>query len=156
MKELVRGFATTVKSPRAGAQLPVIRQFVKFSLVGVINTITSITVYELAKLLFQLEPLVANLFAFSAGVTVSYILNKRWTFRNTSANHRQLYTRFFLINVVGLAISETIIYVVHSLAGFHDRVGFAAAVAVVVFWNFNANRAWTFPQPKGVADDGQS
>lgn len=151
MKELVRGFATTVKSPRTGAQLPVIRQFVKFSLVGVINTTTSIVVYEFMKFAFHLQPLVANLFAFSAGVTVSYTLNKRWTFRNTSANHRQLYTRFFLINIVGLIISESIIYAVHTIGGLHDRVGFATAVVVVVFWNFNANRAWTFPQPKSVA-----
>jgi len=155
MRDLVKGMVVTARSPRQGAQLPVIRQFVKFSMVGVVNTVTSFSVYEAAKHYLGLVPLTANALAFCVGVTVSYLLNKRWTFRNTSRRHHELYARFFLINIGGLLISETVIYLVHNYLGFHDRLAFASSVVVVVFWNFNANRAWTFKQPVAQNDKSQ-
>lgn len=156
MKELTKGLVQTIRSPKSGLRLPVIRQFMKFSLVGLVNTFVSITIYELMKSLFHLQPLSANAVAFIGGVTMSYGLNKRWTFRNSSGRHRDLYTKFFLINIVGLILSESIIYLVHVVLGLHDRIGFAAAVAIVVFWNFNANRTWTFNISDDIAKNGKN
>lgn len=156
MKELISGFITTARSPREGLRLRVIRQFMKFSSVGVLNTLTSASVYELMKKLFGLPPLSANAFAFFAGVTVSYFLNKRWTFRVVGGRHAVLYSRFFAVNIGGFLISEGVIFILHNLFGLHDRIAFFSSVAVVVFWNFNVNRAWTFKGHDHVASSTEN
>ncbi|MBI4089780.1 MAG: GtrA family protein [Candidatus Kerfeldbacteria bacterium] len=153
MKDLLQGLYTTARSPRSGLQLPVVRQFIKFSMVGVVNTLTSSSVYLVATRPLGLDPLVGNAIAFAAAVTVSFSLNKLWTFRDRSRALRRQYSLFFLISGVGFLCSETIIFVLHTWLGFHDLLAFGTAVVVVLFWNFGANRAWTFGQPT-VAPDG--
>ena len=123
---------------------PVVRQFVKFALVGVINTLTSTSVYLLATRSFGWHPLSANALAFVVAVTVSYVLNKRWTFRDPRRDYHRQYVQFFTVSTIGFSLSEGIIWLVHSVMGIHDLVAFGTAVVIVLFWNFTANRLWTF------------
>lgn len=145
MRELLQGFIVTLRSPRAGLRLPVIRQFVKFSIVGTLNTVASTIVYTTSTRALRLDPLVANALAFLVAVTISFFLNKHWTFRDPQPQYLRQYSRFFTVSAIGLVTSETIILVLHKLLGLHDLIAFFSAIAVVLFWNFNANRAWTFP-----------
>lgn len=153
MKELLQGLYTAARSPRSGLQLKVVRQFIKFSIVGVINTLTSSIVYLVATRPLGLDPLIGNAIAFGVAVTVSFTLNKLWTFHDRSRDFRRQYALFFLISGVGFVSSETIIFVLHTWLGFHDLLAFGIAVVVVMFWNFGANRAWTFARPTVASND---
>ncbi|MBI4093011.1 MAG: GtrA family protein [Candidatus Kerfeldbacteria bacterium] len=146
MKDLVHGLLTTARSPRTGWQLPVIRQFVKFGIVGVTNTLTSIGIYTLLTRPFHLDPLLANIPTFLIAVTQSFFLNSRWTFRWQEGSSIRQYSKFLTINLLGLALSESFLFFFHRLLNIHDFVAFLMTITVVVFWNFSANRTWTFPQ----------
>lgn len=122
----------------------VARQFIKFAMVGVVNTSTSFTIYFVVTRLFGIPPLVANAAAFIVAVSVSYTLNKRWTFRDPRRASAGQYSRFVIINIVGLALSELIIAALHHGLGWNDIVAFFGAVVIVMFWNFGANKLWTF------------
>ncbi|MBI4426498.1 MAG: GtrA family protein [Candidatus Kerfeldbacteria bacterium] len=156
MKELLAGLFTMARSPRRGWRLTVVRQFIKFSIVGVVNTLTSSAVYLLMTRPVGLDPLVGNAIAFAVAVTVSFTLNKLWTFRDRSPDYHRQYALFFVISGVGFVSSETIIFVLHKLLGLHDLAAFAAAVITVMFWNFSANRAWTFADRRVVAKRHES
>lgn len=125
-------------------QRPVIKQFAKFLIVGTVNTAASVSIYLLMTRPVNLDPLIANAIAFVVAVTVSYNLNKRWTFRDQQRAFVRQYSRFFMFSLVGLGISEAIIYGLHNVLGLHDLIAFFSAVAVVVFWNFGSNKLWTF------------
>lgn len=146
MKEFIQGVLTVFRSPRAASQLPVIRQFVKFSVVGTVNTFVSTFVYTLATRPFGLDPLIGNAIAFAAAVTLSFFLNKFWTFSNRERRYVWQYSRFFTVSGIGFLISESVIVLLHTILGIHDFIAFFTAVAVGLLWNFNANRSWTFPQ----------
>lgn len=133
-----------VRSHPFVAERPVLRQFFKFGMVGVVNTLTSATVYILLTRLVSVTPLVANALAFVIAVSVSFLLNKNWTFRDQQRAYAKQYSRFFLISLVGLGLSEMIIFVMHTRFGIHDLASFFTAVLLVMFWNFFANRWWTF------------
>lgn len=126
------------------ATRPGLRQFVKFSLVGGVNTATSTAVYLSLTRLVDISPLVANALAFIVAVTISFIFNKRWTFRDVGRDHARQYSKFFFISGLGLGWSELIIWWLHHLLGWPDLVAFFTAVVVVVGWNFTLNRWWTF------------
>ncbi len=144
MKELVHGLYRTVRNPRQGFQLAVVRQFIKFSIVGVVNTINSSVVYWIATRPFHIKPLIANAISFTIATSLSYLLNKTWTFRDAAARSTRQYSLFYLINLVGFVISETMLYILHIRLGVHDFIAFMSGVVIAMFWNFNANRAWTF------------
>ncbi len=123
---------------------PGLRQFIKFAMVGVINTLTSVSFYLLLTRWVGWDPLIANAGAFVVAVTVSFILNKSWTFRDQHRAYARQYAKFFTVNLIGLGLSESIIYLLHHQLGLHDLVAFFMAVTIVVFWNFFANKFWTF------------
>jgi putative flippase GtrA len=150
-----------------------VRQFVKFCIVGASSTAISYAVFSLlyyglhlpAWLHAVLAPypawqtfvdrhhgavVLAEAVAFALSVTNGFYWNRRWTFahaRGASA-HRQ-YGQFVLVNVVGLTLDLLIIWamtgVFRPMAGVYaPLLAKAVAISVVVFWNFLANKYWTF------------
>ena len=58
--------------------------------------------------------------------------------------------QFALVNIIGLAINNIILLVVFALirsfipAPFNYNLAKIFAIGVVLFWNFGANRLWTY------------
>lgn len=123
---------------------PLIRQFMTFVVVGLINTAVSAGLYGVFTRLVHLHPLTANAVAFIVAVTISFTLNRRYTFRGSLGAVHHQYAKFFAVNIIGLGVSELIIWWLHVILGLHDFLAFAVATGVVLFWNFGANRWWTF------------
>lgn len=127
------------------------RQFVKFILVGFTNTAWDFGVYitlTRGPQPLRLDPLLANGVAFLISVTNSYLLNKRWTFRDPDPRHHVQATKFLLVNAVSLAMYELLLYLLHRMLGVQDLLAKACAVIVITGWNFTANKFWTFRERK--------
>ena len=142
-----------------------VRQFVKFGIVGASSTIINLVVLYLMLRLVHgqwYDRYIAATVAFLVSVGNGYYWNKRWTFKQAQAKavHTQ-FTQFVLVNLVGLLLDLLIIRLLsipieqelHQLqaAWPPDKIERVAvlsaqlvATAVIVFWNFFANRFWTF------------
>lgn len=124
-----------------------IRQFVTFALIGVTNTFWDFFIYILFTrgwLGFHLHFLLANVFAFLLSVVNSYLLNKRFTFRDTAQEHYRLFSKFLFVNLVSLGMYEGMLFLgVHRLRLF-DLTAKLFAIIIVMLWNFFANKYWTF------------
>jgi putative flippase GtrA len=121
-----------------------VRQFIKYSLVGVLNTMVDFGVYISLTRFAGLHFLLANAVSFLVAVTLSFWLNRRWTFRDRIGDRRRQYMFFFLINLIALGLNEALLASFVHFFDVHDLLAKAAATVVVLFWNFFANRAWTF------------
>ena len=64
---------------------PVVVQFVKFGIVGVSNTLLTLVVYTVLLKVFGVWYLAASAIGFIVGATNGFLLNRRWTFKSTSA-----------------------------------------------------------------------
>lgn len=137
-----------------------VKRFIKFAVVGAAGSVTDLTVLNLLVQWLHFTPVVANYFSFTAAVIQNFVLNRYWTFPESRQRQAtaQL-AQFFLVNIVGLGINTMILAVVdHSLrnfwihlagnadTGFFISYNFAKlfAIGVVLFWNFTANRLWTY------------
>jgi len=97
---------------------------------------------------------VAALVGFIFGVTNGFYWNTRWTFRqNDPARRKSQYIKFVLVNVVGLTLNQIILFTVTGLLtagktttdkGWEPMIAFGVATGIVVFWNFFANKHWTY------------
>ena len=122
-------------------------QFLRFVVVGCIVTAT-----HFAALIFLVElghwpAVVATGAAFLVAVSVSYALNGRWTFR-IWYSHRQRAPRFLSVSRIGLGLNTGFFWMVLSLGAIYPLAQVAAS-AVVMFWNFEANRRFTFTAEHG-------
>lgn len=122
----------------------VVRQFVKFGIVGIFSTIIDWGIFYLLNLVFGVYYLTAKVLSFLVAVINSFIWNRRWTFHSQNQNRGKEFTKFLIIALVGLSVNALIMYLAVSI--FHTRkiVGLIFATGIVTFWNFLANKYYTF------------
>ena len=123
------------------------KQFIKFVIVGSVNTAIDFFIYfslTRGTDFFERHLLSANIIAFSIAATNSFFWNKKWTFRDQGKNYHIQYSKFLIVSIGGLILSQGIFVIgVHYLKT-SDIITKLAAVAIVTFWNFALNKLWTF------------
>lgn len=131
---------------------PVLVQFVKFGIVGVLNTLLTFAVYTLLLKVFGVWYLAASAIGFIVGTINSFLINRRWTFRE-HVGDALTPVRWAVVQCCGLGVNEGLLYVFVHQARIDKLVAQALATVVVTVSTFFANRAWTFRSPAvAVAD----
>jgi putative flippase GtrA len=136
---------TLLQKLRAG-QEGLFRQLASFGVIGALNFVVDTAIFNL---LFSIGPIKAQVVATVVATTLSYFLNRHWTFRGHSrAGLRREYVLFFVLNGVGLAITAAIVAVAKYGFDLHDQIVlnivrlFAIAVATLFrFWSY---KRWVF------------
>ncbi len=135
-----------------------IRQFIKFCIVGASSTLIDFTVANIAYYVLHVRPAaLASVMGFCVAVVNGYTWNSRWTFRDRKrkAVHKE-FLGFVTVNVVGAMLNYSIVSLIlmfdhqdpHPKWVFNGAK--VLATGIVVFWNFFANRRWTFGQKGAV------
>jgi putative flippase GtrA len=145
-----------------------ITRFFKFATVGMLGTVIDFGTLNLLILAFGFSKALANTCSFTVAVFNNFIWNRLWTFRE--ARDRPVVpqlAQFFLVNVGGLLLNQAIFLSLDAwvlgeagalaapMAALALNVGLnhyelaynlskAVATIIVLFWNFGANRLWTF------------
>ncbi|MCI4677717.1 GtrA family protein [Rhodoblastus acidophilus] len=119
------------------------RQFSSFFIVGSIATATHYSVLISLKELAHWRVIPATLCGFCLGGLVSYVLNRRHTFASDRA-HVEAGWRFFTVSAVGFFLTWGLmrLFVVEWHAPYLPAQ--MVTTGLVMFWNFGANRQWTF------------
>lgn len=120
-----------------------LRQFITFSGVGVIAAVVHYGVLIALVEIGGMTPVVATLLGFLAAASVSYLLNRRFTFRSARP-HRAAAPRFLAVASGGFVLNGAVMWLLNEHWGLHYLLAQAAATLLVLFWNFSANRWWTF------------
>ena len=147
-----------------------IKRFIKFAVVGVIGAVVDFGSLNflylspaVALLGISLGGLVAQGLSFITAICSNFIWNRYWTYPDSRTKSiRRQFVQFFLVNVTGI-LPRTLI--VAATAGLFTRLvetyreyipidmeasqlglnlAVALGVGIVMFWNFFANRYWTY------------
>lgn len=132
-------------------------QFIKFAIVGVINTFVDFLVLNflmwLTKIYSGWSIILLNSISFTCAVINSYFLNKHWTFAEAKDNKKSLqFIRFFLVSVGGILINNGIVYFgttfVKPIFNFSPHLWAngvkVTAVLASLIWNFVGYKIWVF------------
>lgn len=96
--------------------IPIKTTFVKFGLVGAVNTLVGMGVIFIAWHFFGFGDLAANLLGYAVGFFCSYILNRLWTFSDRGEVWRSFW-RFALVCAVAYAANLLVLFTMRSLMG---------------------------------------
>ena len=119
-------------------------RFLKFCLVGGSGVVIDFGITYLAKEFLKLNKYVANSLGFICAATSNYILNRTWTFGSNDPDIAMQYLQFFGFSLVGLAINNLVIYLLHGRVKWNFYIVKLIATCVVTFWNFSMNYIFTF------------
>jgi len=126
-------------------------RFVKFAIVGAIGAVIDFGLLNLMRGVFGWDLLWANTLSVSAAILSNFVWNRLWTFpESRNRKKRKQLPQFTLVNLVGLLINNVIVIGLDAMLVPHIgeplsyNLAKAVAIGVVLFWNFGANRLWTY------------
>ena len=94
--------------------------FVRYLLIGIINTIVGFgTIFLL--MYIGVNPYVSNICGYALGITVSYLLNKRFNFRS-KRTHKVAYPRFLLSVLTAYCVNFGVLFVTYSVLGINKYI----------------------------------
>ena len=122
-----------------------ISQILKFSLVGVFNTLLDAGIYFILTrwLGFVALPILAKGIAYTIGMSNSFIWNRKWTFNSDAKIGRSAGT-FILAQIAALGINAGIMALGLNLLHLPELVALGFATLAVFSWNFVINKLVVF------------
>ncbi len=118
--------------------------FVRYCVVGVIGTLVDVGSLYIFIEYMKMPLLIATTLAFLLAVINNFVLNKIWTFGNSSKNYKKLFIKFLIVSVVGLILTDFLMYVQVEMFAIWYIYAKLITSGVVLTWNFLANKYWTF------------
>lgn len=124
-----------------------VKQMIKFSSVGVFNSIVDAAVYFILTrwLGFSGLEVAAKAISYCAGILNSYIWNKNWTFRSSTGVIKTLIP-FTITSLIGLTINTGMMQLGLNQLHFHDLLAFIFASGFTIIWNFLMSKFFVFRQ----------
>jgi len=149
------------------------KRFVKFSIVGAFGALIDFGVLNLLIFSFgwntDLGKVFSNLVSTSTAILSNFTWNRLWTFPESRSRRKRIQlVQFSIVNLMGLGLNTAIFFITDTLiynpllhsAFFYEEGNFlfspflpetlsvqlakATAIGIVLFWNFGANRLWTY------------
>jgi putative flippase GtrA len=118
------------------------RSIVRFAGVGVVSTLSDLTLFKILTVLGVNVYLTTTL-GFLLGLSVGFIMNGRFVFKTERTSAR--YLKYGLISLGGLMLTQIIVHLLHVdfvlLTAFKAKL---VAVGIVFFWNYGWSRFWAF------------
>lgn len=142
---------------RLFSQKKSVRQFVKFAIVGAVNTLVDWAVYYPVRILLvswlpnvsvKNVRQIAKAISFIVSALSNYVMNRKWTFRSTEKKVASEAGKFMIVALGGLVINQVFFYLVTNSLRWRDIFGLIIATAAATLWNFFINRNWTFKNSK--------
>lgn len=127
-------------------------QFVRFNLVGLVNTGIDFLIFTLL-LSLGFFALGAQSISYVAGTVNSYFMNKHLTFKHDEGQRQSgfdlaQFTKFIVINLVVLGCSLPILHLLIQQVNLHPIWAKVIITCFTVCINFFASRKWVFKSEK--------
>jgi putative flippase GtrA len=137
-------------------------RFLKFAVVGTIGAILDFGISNFLIQVWGSSLVLAGGISFIAAVFSNFFLNRYWTYTDSRSKPlSQQLLQFSLVSVIGLGIRVITLAVLEPiilrlltasisqlshliLKTIADNITLAITIVIVLFWNFFANRYWTY------------
>ncbi len=152
-------------------------RFAKFFIVGLLGTVVDFGLFNLFYNILGLPQALSNAMSFTAALLHNYAWNLFWIYPETRGQGMgRKFLIFLAVSSVGLLLNTGILLATDNwvlgekglLAGlvapvaafiniphsaFSSNIAKAFATGIVLFWNFAANRLWTFKDAKPAKEE---
>ncbi len=140
------------------------KRFIKFALVGISGTVVDFGIFNLLSSWLGFATIPSSVVSFIAAVINNFHWNRQWTYPESKERpFSEQFGKFAVVSVAGLVI-RTLIFSsietpliqasqpVASATGLSAEIighnlALAFVIIIVLFWNYFANKIWTY---KGI------
>lgn len=115
----------------------------RYALVGIIGTISHISVLVLLVEDFYVDPVISSCVGFLVALMFSHILNHYWTFQS-KLSFFFTFPRYVMVSLIGLTLNTTIMHITVKMLNWWYVSGQILVILIVPITNFILNQYWSF------------
>jgi putative flippase GtrA len=121
-------------------------EFIRFALVGVVNTVVDFTVFVVLTKLVGVAYLIGQIVGYSAGVTNSFIMNRKWTFNKGTSKEKmpKEIIQFIVINLLSLGTTLLLMYILVDHYAISTIIAKIIVIIVGQVVNYTGYKFWVF------------
>ena len=119
-------------------------EFIKFGIVGVSNTLISLTIYYIFVAIDRDLYIIGNCVGFVVSVLNAYYWNRRYVFKTSNKGHIKAIARTFASYGFTFILSTVILYVMVSIVNVSEFIAPIVSLVVTIPVNFLLNKFWSF------------
>ena len=123
--------------------------FIRFLLVGIVNTITGLSVIYACKWFLGFDDVSANLSGYIVGLTVSFTLNSRWTFQYRGSVWPAV-MRFLTVFLVAYATNLFVVLLLIEAFAVNSYLAQAIGVPPYTLMFYAGSRWLAFREPENL------
>lgn len=132
--------------------MKLIKQFIKFGMVGAVNTVLSYAITNIGFYVLNLHEQLSNFIAFMITVFISFILNGKFVFNENEVKNDKKKQTFLIkllkvyasYSVTGLFLTALLLYLEETIFGIPHYIATLANLIVTIPINFILNKLWAF------------
>ncbi len=128
-----------------------LKQFVKFGIVGAINTILSYAIMNIGYYIFNIHEQICNIIAFIITVFISFLLNNKFVFKENAENRswiKSLIKVYASYSTTGLFLTALLLYIEEQILGIEHYIATLMNLVITIPINFILNKLWAFKSEK--------
>jgi len=120
------------------------KQFIRFGIVGVSNTLIALTIYYIL-LLIGVHYILSNVIAFAISVQNAYYWNRKYVFKQVkgSKKGRQL-ARVYVSYGFTFLLSTGLLFLMVDVLGISELIAPLINLCITIPLNFLLNKFWAF------------
>lgn len=123
-------------------------QFVKFGMVGAINTVLSYLITNMSYYIFHIHAQISNIIAFVITVYISFVLNGKFVFKQENSEERDfiksLLKVYISYSITGLFLTAILLYFEENILEIPHYIATLMNLIVTIPLNFILNKLWAF------------
>ena len=116
----------------------------RYAVVGIIGTLTHVSLVVLLVELANISPTLSTALGFIVVLIISYFLNRFWTFEKQNDRHLIDFIKYTLVSLFGLGLNVGIIFTTVEVLHWWYVYGLALVTLVIPVCNFLLNKYWVF------------
>ena len=118
-------------------------RFIKFGLVGVLNTLINWILFILLNSI-GVYYIISNIIAYIISTLNSYLWNSKWVFKYSGDNIKETSFKFIVLNIIGLTLNTIILYLLVDIVGLNKLIALVITTGIVMILNYFINKLWVF------------
>ncbi|MCW2958971.1 MAG: GtrA family protein [Solirubrobacterales bacterium] len=120
------------------------QRLLRFGIVGLGGSVLGIALFSLMVGPLGLDHRVAAALSTSCALSVTFVVNRRWTFEAEDGLARSQAWKFLLVSLVAVGVNVAAVAVLVDVAGVPKVLGAVLAVGFQAPVSYVGNRVWTF------------
>ena len=139
------------KSIQSGVKMEKLKnliiQFIKFGMVGAINTVLSYGITNLGYYVLNLHEQICNVIAFVITVFISFLLNSKFVFNKGNEKihfWKSLLKVYASYSITGLFLTAILLHIEENIFGIPHYIATFMNLIITIPVNFILNKFWAY------------